>query len=227
VCHGSKLQSSLDELLNLVVVLSFSDGDAHENSSYSIAPNESLTHAPCPSSTSQGNRSENLRTSMECHARSEEVRDWEEQPSDQCSAKEIADLMAILEFHGVEEFVCREAEPQAWAESRIEAADKYLNLVDAAERKANMEKVIAHYLAAAEVLTKEEFPKRWAHIQMSLCDAYLQRVEGVRRENMENAMKCFNACEEVRGDDPLPADWLKQQWEKGAEARRRDAAMTG
>jgi hypothetical protein len=45
---------------------------------------------------------------------------------------------------------------------------------------------------------------------------------------MENAMKCFNAYEEMRGDDPLPTDWLKQQWEKGAEARRRDAAaMTG
>jgi hypothetical protein len=88
-----------------------------------------------------------------------------------------------------------------------------------------VEKVIAHYLAAAEVLTKEESPERWADIQMSLCAAYLQRVEGVRRDNMENAMKCFNACKEVRGgDDTLPADWFKKQWEKGAKARRRDAA---
>jgi hypothetical protein len=164
---------------------------------------------------------------MECHARSAEVRDWDEQPADERSLKEVEDMVVELEFHGAAEFVCRETEPQAWAERRIQAADKYLNLVDAAARKANMEKVIAHYLAAAEVLTKEEFPEGWADIQMSLCDAYLQRVEGVRRENMENAMKCFNACNEVRGDDPLPADWLKQQWEKGAEARRRDAAMTG
>jgi tetratricopeptide (TPR) repeat protein len=133
-----------------------------------------------------------------------------------------------MEFNGEVELYSREVSPHTWAERRINAADKYLNLVDAAERKANMEKVIAHYLAAAEVLTKEEFPERWADIQMNLCDAYLQRVEGVRRENMENAMKCFNACKEVRGDDPLPADWLKQQWEKGAEARRRDAtAITG
>jgi hypothetical protein len=164
---------------------------------------------------------------MECHARGDEVRDCEDRPVDQPSPKEIVDLMSILEFHGVTNYVSREADPRAWAESRIQIADKYLNLVDATERKANMEKVIVHYLAAAEVLTKEEFPERWADIQMNLCDAYLQRVEGVRRENMENAMKCFNACKEVRGDDLLPADWLKQQWAKGAEARRRDAAMTG
>jgi hypothetical protein len=165
---------------------------------------------------------------MECHARSSEVKDWKDQPASQYSPKEIVNMMANMEFNGEVEFACREASPQAWAESRIKVADRYLELVDAAERKANMEKVIAHYLAAAEVLTKEKFPTRWADIQMNLCDAYLQRVEGVRRENMENAMKCLNACKEVRGDDPLPADWLKQQWEKGAEARRRDAAaMTG
>jgi hypothetical protein len=162
---------------------------------------------------------------MECHARSGEVRNWEDQPARRFSVKEVGELLK-MEFDGEVELASREADPQAWAERRIQAADKYLNLVDAAERKANMEKVIAHYLAAADVLTKEEFPERWADIQMSLCDAYLQRVEGVRRENMENAMKCFNACKELRGDDPLPADWLKQQWEKGAEARRRDAAGT-
>jgi hypothetical protein len=163
---------------------------------------------------------------MECHARSDEMRDLMAQFTSQYTPKEMVDLLTKLKFNGELEFADRETEPQIWAENRIQAADKYLNLVDVAERKANMEKVIAHYLAAAEVLTKEEFPERWAEIQMSLCDAYLQRVEGVRRENMENAMKCFNACKEVRGDDTLPADWLKHQWEKGAEARRRDAAAT-
>jgi hypothetical protein len=164
---------------------------------------------------------------MECFARSDEGSGWtDELAGQQRFVNELVNQLANMEFNGEVEFVCREAEPRAWAESRINVADKYLNLVDAADHKANMEKVIAHYLAAAEVLTKEEFPERWADIQMGLCDAYLQRVEGVRRENMENAMKCFNAYTEVRGDDPLPADWLKQQWEKGAEARRRDAAAT-
>jgi hypothetical protein len=166
---------------------------------------------------------------MECHARGDEVKDWEARPADdESSGTELVNQLERMVWNGEGEFASREAEPRFWAESRIKAADKYLNLVDATERKANMEKVIAHYLAAAEVLTKEAFPERWADIQMSLCDAYLQRVEGVRRENMENAMKCLNACKELRGDDPLPADWLKQQWEKGAQARRRDAAeMTG
>jgi hypothetical protein len=173
--------------------------------------------------TSQGNRSENLRMSMECHARSDGLSALKDRPVDE---KAVGNLLGQMEFDGELEYASREAEPQTWAERRIKAADRYLNLVDVAERKANMEKVIAHYLAAAEVLTKEEFPERWADIQMSLCDAYLQRVEGVRRENMENAMKCFNASKEVRGDDTLPADWLKHQWEKGAEARRRDAAAT-
>jgi hypothetical protein len=161
---------------------------------------------------------------MECRARGDEGRDWDDQPHDESCVKEGNDEMARVDFDGEAGFYSREAEPQRWAKSRVHAADTYLNLVDVAERKANMEKVISHYLAAAEVLTKEEFPERWADIQMSLCDAYLQRVEGVRRENMENAMKCFDACKEVRGEDTLPSDWLKQQWEKGAEARRRDAA---
>jgi hypothetical protein len=164
---------------------------------------------------------------MECYARSGEVGDWEDQPACQYFGEEVENLLGKFVFNGEVDYVSREAEPQTWAESRIEAADKYLHLVNSAERKANMERVIAHYLAAAEVLTKEEFPERWADIQMSLCDAYLQRVEGVRRENLENAVKCFNAYQEVRGDDALPADWIKQQWAKGAEARRRDAAMTG
>jgi hypothetical protein len=99
-----------------------------------------------------------LRTSLECFARSAEVRDWGDHPPIQYSSdREAGDLLEKMEFDGELEFASREAEPQAWAENRIDAADKYLNLVDAAERKANMEKVIAHYLAAAEVLTKEEF----------------------------------------------------------------------
>jgi hypothetical protein len=182
-------------------------------------------------STSQGDQIENLRIGLECLARSDEGRDREDRSLDEGSPNEVADELVEMEFNGEVEFASREAEPKAWAESRIQAADRYLHLVDATERKANMEKVIAHYLAAAEVLTKGEFPERWADIQMRLCDAYLQRVEGVRRENMEKAMKCLNAFKELRGDDPLPADWLKQQWEWGAEARRRDAAaaaaMTG
>jgi hypothetical protein len=160
---------------------------------------------------------------MECQSHSDEVSGLEGRAG-RCFVNELVNQLANIKLNGEVEFACREAEPQAWAESRIQAADKYLNLVDTADHKANMENAIAHYLAAAEVLTKEAFPERWADIQMSLCDAYLQRVEGVRRENMESAMKCFNACKEVRGDDTLPADWFKQQWEKGAEARRRDAA---
>jgi hypothetical protein len=163
---------------------------------------------------------------MECHARGDELKSCEDRPKDESSVDEVGDLLNRMDFTGEAESVSREADPQTWAEIRIRAADRYLRLVDTAERKANMEKVIAHYLAAAEVLTKEESPERWADIQMSLCDAYLQRVEGVRRENMENAMKCLNASKEVLGDDTLPADWLKHQWEKGAEARRRDAAAT-
>jgi hypothetical protein len=151
---------------------------------------------------------------MECHARSGEVRDWEVQPACSISSKEVADLLK-MEFDGEMELASREVQPRAWAERRIKAADKYLNLVDAAERKANMEKVIAHYLAAAEVLTKEEFPERWADIQMSLCDAYLQRVEGVRRENMENAMKCLNACREMRGDDRVTSKLAQATVGKG------------
>jgi hypothetical protein len=150
-----------------------------------------------------------LRISLECRARCDEVNDWEDRPADedQRYAKESEDLLGKMEFDGEVEYVTREAEPQGWAMTRIQAADKYLDLVDVTERKANMEKVIAHYLAAAEVLTKEEFPERWADIQMSLGDAYLQRVEGVRRENMEKAMKCFTACKEMRGDNQLPADF--------------------
>ena len=52
--------------------------------------------------------------------------------------------------------------------------------------------------SAMEVFTKEAFPDKWADVQMKLCEAYMQRVEGVRRDNMEKAMMCFDECKDVR-----------------------------
>ena len=79
-----------------------------------------------------------------------------------------------------------------------------------------------------EVFTKEKFPDKWADVQMQLCAGYMQRVEGVRRDNMEKAMRCFDACKEVRPNETLPDEFLKKQWARGAYARkaadRRDAA---
>ena len=94
-----------------------------------------------------------------------------------------------------------------------------MKLFDREERCENVEKAIGYYESAIEVFTKEAFPVKWADVQMKLCAAYMQRVEGVRRDNLEKAMRCFDACKEVRPEQILPSEFLKKQWAKGADAR--------
>ena len=78
-----------------------------------------------------------------------------------------------------------------------------------------------------EVFTREAFPDEWADVQMQLCAAYMQRVEGSLRENMEKAMRCFDACKEVRSGETLPDDFVKKHCAKGAKARKMLDAANG
>jgi hypothetical protein len=82
-----------------------------------------------------------------------------------------------------------------------------------------VEKAVAYCESVIEVFSKEELPDKWADVQMKLCGAYMQRAEGVRRENLETAMRCFDACKEVRPHEKLPDEVLRKRWARGADAR--------
>jgi hypothetical protein len=120
----------------------------------------------------------------------------------------------------------KETDSMAWATDQMKLADQCLKLFDQEERRANVEKAIGYCESALKVLTKEAFPDEWADLQMKMCGAYMQRVDGGRRENMEKAMRCFNSRKEVRPDETLPADFLKKQWARGADARKNAAATS-
>jgi tetratricopeptide (TPR) repeat protein len=114
----------------------------------------------------------------------------------------------------------KDDDPTAWAINQIEHAGKCFRLSDSDQRCQNVENGIGYLEAATEVFTRAAFPDKWADVQMQLCAAYMQRVEGVRRENMEKAMRCFDKCKEVRPNEQLPDEFLKKQWARGADARQ-------
>jgi hypothetical protein len=121
----------------------------------------------------------------------------------------------------------KDEDPIAWASNQAELADKCLKQCDQESLSYNVEKAIEYCESAMEVFTKEAFPGKWADVQMQLCAAYMQRAEGVRRDNMEKAMRCFDACKKVRPDETLPDDFLKKHMTRGAAARKApDRAAT-
>jgi hypothetical protein len=125
----------------------------------------------------------------------------------------------------------KDEDPTAWASHQLELADQCLKQFDQKQRCEKVEKTIAYCESATEVFTMEKFPDKWTDVQMKLCGAYMQRVEGVRRDNMEKATLNFEACKQVRPDETLPVDFLRQQWARGANARkaviRSDVLMVG
>jgi hypothetical protein len=112
------------------------------------------------------------------------------------------------------------ADPTACADKQVELADQCLKDCDVAKCGENAETAIGICETAMKVFTKELFPRKWADVQMILGSAYLQRVDGVVRQNMEKAERCFRAYNEVHPGEALIDDIKKKQYAKGAEARR-------
>ena len=61
------------------------------------------------------------------------------------------------------------------------------------------------------VRTREAFPQDWAMTQNNLGTAYRDRIQGSRAENLEAAIKAFEAALTVRTREAFPQDWARTQ----------------
>ncbi|MEG4202941.1 CHAT domain-containing protein, partial [Microcoleus sp. Pol7_A1] len=79
------------------------------------------------------------------------------------------------------------------------------------ERGENIEKAIAFYQAALQVLTRDAFPQQWAMTQNNLASAYSNRIKGERGENIEKAIAFYQAALQVLTRDTFPQQWAMTQ----------------
>ena len=170
----------------------------------------------------KGDRAENLKRSFKAGSSLEDIMPDLVKFATQTNANEPDDISkaALANISAKLSAPSKEKDPVAWAANLFDLADKCLKQSDPRVRHRNFVKVIGYCESVMEVFSREEFPDKWADVQMKLCEAYMQRVEGVRRDNMEKAMMCFDACKEVRHDETLPDDFLKKHWARGADARK-------
>ena len=61
------------------------------------------------------------------------------------------------------------------------------------------------------VRTREAFPQAWATTQNNLGNAYWDRIQGSRAENLEAAIKAFEAALTVYTREAFPQDWARTQ----------------
>ena len=65
------------------------------------------------------------------------------------------------------------------------------------------------------VYTREAFPQDWAMTQNNLGNAYKDRIQGSRAENLEAAIKAFEAALTVRTREASPRDRLQTAQKSG------------
>ena len=61
------------------------------------------------------------------------------------------------------------------------------------------------------VRTREAFPQEWATTQNNLGVAYGDRIQGSRAENLEAAIKAYEAALTVYTREAFPQDWAMAQ----------------
>jgi hypothetical protein len=81
---------------------------------------------------------------------------------------------------------------------------------------ANLQRAIAGYEAALQVLTKTEFPADWAAVQHELGGAYWSLPTGDRTANVTRAIACYEAALRVRTEVGSPVEWAMTQNNLGA-----------
>ncbi len=79
------------------------------------------------------------------------------------------------------------------------------------ERAENLERAIAYYELALQVLTREQFPEQWATTQNNLGEAYRNRIRGERAENLEEAIRRYELALQVRTREAFPVEWATTQ----------------
>ncbi len=76
-------------------------------------------------------------------------------------------------------------------------------------RAENLERAIAAYHEALEVLKRETTPDLWGQALLRLGEAYSQRLRGHRADNIERAIHCFEQALEVFTRESEPIDWAR------------------
>jgi CHAT domain-containing protein/tetratricopeptide (TPR) repeat protein len=89
------------------------------------------------------------------------------------------------------------------------------------DRAENLERAIAAFTGALEVLTKTRFPGRWAEVQNSLGIAYAERMAGDRAENLERSIAAYAAALKVYTKTDHANDWAMVQNNLGIVCQRR------
>ncbi|MEG3845301.1 tetratricopeptide repeat-containing protein, partial [Microcoleus sp. herbarium14] len=79
------------------------------------------------------------------------------------------------------------------------------------DKAENIEKAIACYQAALQVLTRAALPLDWAMTQIGLAAAYGQRIKEDRGENLEKAIAFSEAASEVYTRAAFPQQWAMTQ----------------
>ena len=77
------------------------------------------------------------------------------------------------------------------------------------------------------VYTREAFPQNWATAQNNLGTAYQDRIRGSRAENLEAAIKAFEAALTVRTREAFPQDWAMTQNNLGIAYREPHPGQPG
>ena len=80
---------------------------------------------------------------------------------------------------------------------------------DALLMSSDLEKAIACYRDALEVITRQAMPVEWAQTTTNLGNAYSDRIRGERAENLEEAIACYRGALEVMTRQAMPVDWAQ------------------
>lgn len=78
-------------------------------------------------------------------------------------------------------------------------------------RSSSIQKAIACFEAALQVLTVQEFPRSWAGAQVGLGRAWWKLPTGEQATNVEKAIACYVAALHVYTEQKYPEDWATTQ----------------
>jgi tetratricopeptide (TPR) repeat protein len=100
--------------------------------------------------------------------------------------------------------------PEEWARYQSNLATAYMNRISG-DRRSNIEKAIACYRKALEVVNPESSPALWGDLQNNLAVTYSERLEGERAQNIEQAIALANEVLLVCTRDAFPKQWSDSQ----------------
>lgn len=100
----------------------------------------------------------------------------------------------------------QEAYPRNWART-LENRNQVTEQLGTGDRPISQEAALDNYLVLLEQFDLLEQPVEWASIHVNWGNSYLNRIEGVRRDNMEQAILHFDQALSVLTPELSPMLW--------------------